>query len=114
VGEYEHVAELQRGPFPAAGLALHRRDRGHALERECEEDEQGNSAAEIQVLLERVLDLDRALVGILDTVDGAERAHDHLTCGERRDQADTDLPVEAERLDRGLDDLARATQRTLL
>jgi hypothetical protein len=50
----------------------------------------------------------------LHAVDDAERADQHLARGEARDEPDTDLPVEAERLDRGLDEVAEAAAEAVL
>ena len=109
VGEREQIAERERGPAPAVGLARHDRERREALQREHEEHEQrgdrgwiehGAPRARIDVGADR-----RAQRGVrvARRVDLRERRDDHLARGEAREQADADLPIEAERRDHRLD-----------
>ena len=48
------------------------------------------------------------IVAAADGVDDAERRDEHFACGERADQPDADLPVEAQRFEDRLDRMAEA------
>ncbi|HET9989205.1 MAG TPA: ferrous iron transporter B, partial [Kofleriaceae bacterium] len=95
--------------------AAHHGERAHALHREREEhhqrqpDEWRVRALAIGFLrgAQRLAQRLRGLVGVgADRIHDTERRHEHLACRERADQADADLPVEAERLDCRLDRVA--------
>src|SRR5580658_2093533 len=104
-GEHEHVEELHGGPLPAVGFAADYGDGGRALHGEGEEDHEGERAAEGHVVVESGLEGE----GLGFRVGAVESAHggDHDFAGEdAREQADADLPVEAERGDNRLNDVA--------
>ena len=80
VGQRAHVGELDGRPFPAAGLAAHDGEGGHALHGEGEEDQQRDRAARAEVVPKGRLQADDR-ASRLHTVKGAEGAHDHLARG---------------------------------
>jgi hypothetical protein len=89
----------------------HHGDGGHALHGEGEEDEQGDGAAGSEILAQGFLQIQP--VGIR-AVNGAQGADDGFARGERRDQADADLPIEAERLDQGFNGAAHGAGEAML
>src|SRR5688500_18454301 len=108
VGERGHERKLEQRPLPAVRLAADDGDGGHALEGEDKVDEEAHGheggpdlppGTRIDVAADL---LAQGLLGLLlviraDAVDGGQSAHEDFAGGGSADQADTDLPVEAER-----------------
>ena len=105
VGQGEHVEELHGGPEPAVRFAADDGDGGCALHGEGEEDHQRQRAAEGHVVVQSGLQVERLRAG----VGAVKRSHgaDHDFARQHaREQADADLPVEAERRNGRLDEVA--------
>ncbi len=99
-----HVDQLEQRPPPPAGLAAHHRQGAHALHGEHEPHQQADGdhrrphrpAIGAAVGLERLVQGHRVVLGLADAVDDAQGADEDLARGEGADQADADLPVEAQ------------------
>jgi hypothetical protein len=105
VCHHRHVGELRQRPLPTVGFAAHHRNGGHALHGEGEEDQQRDRSAQRQLVAQGRLQVEACDSGI-DSVQRAERGDDDFARGDRGQQADADLPVEAQRTDGGLDEVS--------
>src|ERR1700739_2701165 len=106
VGQDEHVGELKGGPLPAVGFAADHGHGGGAWHGECEEDHQRDGSAELHVGVQGRLQM-HALgfrIGAVERAHGGDHDFARQHAG---DEADADLPVEAERRNHGLDEVAK-------
>src|ERR1039458_8984387 len=112
VGQHQHVEELDGGPLPTVGLAADDGHGGGALHGEGEEDHQGQRAAEGHVVMEGGLQV-HGLGCRVGAVEGAHGADHDLAGQDAGEQADADLPVEAEGGNGGLDEVAEAADEAV-
>src|SRR5258708_2032987 len=96
IGKQAHVYELPDGPHPCAGFALHYSQCRHTLQGECEEDQQRAGARWSEIRMNGVAQPRRGLAFALHSINRAKRSYDHFACGQRGNQSDAHLPVEAE------------------
>ena len=104
-------SELEDRPLPAAGFPPHHRDSGKTLHARTRRKPAARPRPPDSGRLQGRLQTFRMRLAF-NAVDGAQRSHNHFARRERRDQSDADLPVEAQRLDDGLDRLCRSFRQS--
>src|SRR5271170_1819266 len=112
ISKHTHVGKLKRRPLPTIRLAADNSQRRSALHGEGEEDHQRHRAAERQIVTQRGLQAER-LSGGIGSIQGAERTDDDFARDDGAEQTYPDLPVEAKRLDDGLNPLTYVSDQAL-